>query len=196
MTLGPLSNLFWMLPLGALDRVQIVRVEASALGTAIAPLFAAADDCCVPPSWAAVQQALATGGDASPADCLLVDLEAAGSASSAAPPAVWTAVYARLRSPQGVVVTRLASAGRLGWLSRRRAVERRLARSGFCEVRSYYVTPSAEQPLDLVPADATAVLVWDDQVSRPPWRRLLRRMLVRAGLHDLLFREVLVVAAT
>jgi hypothetical protein len=196
MTLGPLANLFWVLPAGSLGRLQVMRVKASVLGAAIAPLFEVADDCTVSPSWLAVREALAPATGTPPVDCLLVDLEAEGAVANAGSTMAWPLARARLRERDGIVITRLdnASTSALPW--RRRAVERALARAGFRDVRSYYVSPSAEDPLDLIPADASAVMAWDDQYTRPPLRRAVRRLLVRAGLHDLFFRQVLVVART
>lgn len=79
-----------------------------------------------------------------------------------------------------------------------RPARARLARmvheAGFREVRSYYTRPSASNPTATVPAECAAALAYEQLDSARGFWRGMRRALIRAGLHRLLFPASLLVA--
>lgn len=60
---------------------------------------------------------------------------------------------------------------------------------------AYYVAPSLERPIEFVPVDEGAVRAFDALSTRTWLRRTVRQLLIRTGLHDLLFKDLIVVVA-
>jgi hypothetical protein len=82
----------------------------------------------------------------------------------------------------------------LGFSVRISTVIRRFRKAGFSHLSGYYVFPSLDEPSEFVPMDVDAILAWDDQTVRSVVRRTVRRLLIRARLHAMLFVDALVIA--
>ncbi len=80
--------------------------------------------------------------------------------------------------------------GRIG----RPPQQRILLRNGFSRSRIFYIDPSPQRPTNLVPAERRAVLAWERLTPRGTWTRFIRRVVIRLGLHSLLFEYRFVVA--
>ncbi len=66
--------------------------------------------------------------------------------------------------------------------------------AGFRSIQSYYVYPFSDQPESIVPATSDAVLAHQRLLRLGHSTLLLRRMLIRSGLHALLFPARLILA--
>lgn len=70
-----------------------------------------------------------------------------------------------------------------------------LRRVGFRDVRSYGLAPSPARPFMVIPRTRTAALAWEQDRQRQEGGNRLRVVLAAAGLHDLLYRGWLALAA-
>jgi ubiquinone/menaquinone biosynthesis C-methylase UbiE len=75
-----------------------------------------------------------------------------------------------------------------------RWLRRALRQAGFADVRLYYVEPSRELPMALIPATRSAVEVYESRGHLVRFSGRLRRLAARAGLHATLYSALVALA--
>lgn len=100
--------------------------------------------------------------------------------------------------PSGHQPTRAASRNATSPIPRgipsRASLKKVLQEIGFRRLRSYYVSPSMDQPINIIPATRRAVIAYERSFPVGRARGMCRRLLARLGLHSLLFPSQLMLA--
>ena len=194
-----LSNWQWLVPLPRRDDAVVLASSGAATALSVTEGFARTRsfDPCEPADAGAFE---ATWGAQCPdgsLDCVVLPDACAVLPCWSDPPRLVAAVRRALRPGAGWYVVAEAirpdGAGRHRGLRRSRHLA--LVRAaGFPEVRTYYLVHSPEQPRHIVPIEPQALLAWDRTIDSGGVQGTLRRALIRAGLHGLLFRYRLILA--
>jgi hypothetical protein len=101
----------------------------------------------------------------------------------------------RLLKERGNIVV-VSSAGASRRLRRSlHLLDRDLVDAGFHSIRRFYVEWNVDEPVDIVPAAKDALLAWDTFRPRSKVSRVVRSLLVRLQLSQLLFTTSLTVAS-
>jgi hypothetical protein len=95
----------------------------------------------------------------------------------------------------GILATIEARPGQLPLRNGAGSLAAALQDAGFYDVQSYYVSPSLDRPSELVPTDPASVRAWESTASKPTAKKLVRRLLIAASAHHLLFRHRICLAA-
>jgi hypothetical protein len=189
-----LSNLLWVLPDRPRRRLLGIHGGTSPLVRALRGQFSEfeelpLDAVCADPAGFAASAVLKRP------DLVVLDL------ADAQPPyedalGRWISAFAMLEpSMRPLLAVHFNARGRHRATSRVTGVMRDLERRSARVERLYYVSPSLAKPFAFVPIDARAVCSFDALSPRSPLRWGARRLLIVAGLHDLLFEDVVMVVA-
>lgn len=99
-------------------------------------------------------------------------------------------VYVGIETIRGGSAQRLLGAHR----SVRSLQVSQLRRSGFRDIRAFYLVAGPRQPRHFVPASTSAVVAFERVIGPAGWRGALRRAVATSGLHAALFQHRFVIA--
>lgn len=193
MSSDALINLNWLLPDGRRERMLSVRTGDSHLVRAMASIYALHVDI---HATKIAQLPLASRNSRERGDIDLVVLDVEDLRGRVVGELLAnTELLGRTGHTSAVpLILRVGPKRHVKLALRLREIEKWLKESGRGTIATYYVFPSLEAPLEIIPVDPNAILAWDDQVARSNLRRIVRRMIIRAGLHTLFFSDAVVVA--
>jgi len=120
----------------------------------------------MPVFWASINRSLRPGG------CLMVTC----------PNSLW---YNGLTNREGAVGSDIGGA---------RSVKQGIKKAGFCSIRSYYLSPSANDPKSIIPVGRLSVASYERMEMKLSSRGRLRSYLSKAGLHFLLYPSIMYLA--
>ena len=102
----------------------------------------------------------------------------------------------RVVAPGGCMVVSTASLAGHGPARSPRGLKRLLARAGFARVVTFYIAPSHQLPISMIPAARGPVLVYEARENRFAAHPRLRHAVAWLGCHGLLFSSQIVIAYT